>query len=747
MFKIALLNVFFLVVGLGLGTLAVFSLLDDDVSAPQEDSEPTVERDTELVSSPEPAPVVSLHAETVTERSDPVVSPDEIGSEDPRITGIVLTKNGEPFEGASVSATPIPDRKRSNKKPQTAGDREPDGSADQVADRVQETRNTRKQTVTDSRGEFSLTDLQDDRYEIHITAPGHEISRDGRLWIKAHPGDHLEFLATTIIKVPVEIVLPDGEEPSVATVRYTQHKENGSLGSTLDWSAQDPVVDLYAGDFTLSVTSKHGGRRYVSRKQRVSILPDTTPEGLRFELTVRLGMKGKVTFPKGEAPRHADVVVIAGEQDQEVNPKLWKRPDKKAPIWPTEYSYRLQIDEPGTYHVGVARSRGLEPVVYETVEVSDGIVLQDLEVPPLKPSEYVVVWALDSDGEVLDRVYLSTGRRTEKRSASRPALSFKREDGAHLVLHYEGDDEDWLKDAFFFVEVESPFYGRKTVQYRAAEKEEIQVQFDDPASLDVTMDGYIGSGLEGMLSLSVKQLRGKRSSRKGRPKYRPGGHFVNSLGRVKFDILKPGEAEVVVSVKTKSGSQHVARGHPVVLKVGENHLEIPVPALHSLTVLFPETIAPGTGVKLDSADRGHRFFDGGPNVGEDRRVVFEELPAGEYTVSILDLGGSGQMNVSLAQDLEVVFEPRAINALRVSIQDPDGALARAGFEDGDLIIGFDQVKFESMGQMQLAFSGALTRALVSFTVLRGERQMEIPIEPAKIIGSNNHGGRIDPASR
>lgn len=222
---------------------------------------------------------------------------------------------------------------------------------------------------------------------------------------------------------------------------------------------------------------------------------------------------------------------------------------------------------------------------------------------------------------------------------------------------------------------------------------------------------------------------------------------MDALGRMEFGPVEPGEYEVVVSVKADRHSSRPASRHPVVLVAGANRVEVPVPVLHTLTVLFPEDVAPGSSLRLRSAESRSIFFGGNKKVGKDGRVVYESLPSGEFSLTTYGGAGSGQMTILLDRDLEVRFEPEVINALRVRIDNPEGSLARAGFQSGDLVVGFDQVEFESMLQMRAAFAASMSRKSASFTVLRGDRRVEIPVEPRKLMGGGDQGGSMEPASR
>ncbi|MCH7708151.1 MAG: hypothetical protein IH884_06660 [Myxococcales bacterium] len=88
--------------------------------------------------------------------------------------------------------------------------------------------------------------------------------------------------------------------------------------------------------------------------------------------------------------------------------------------------------------------------------------------------------------------------------------------------------------------------------------------------------------------------------------------------------------------------------------------------------------------------------------------MFERLPAGKYKLSMSDeMGLGGEMKVVVDGDLTVIFDPKELNALLVSITDDASYLATVGLRDGDLIIGINGKEFKNMMQMQVSFMGAM----------------------------------------
>jgi type II secretory pathway component PulC len=105
------------------------------------------------------------------------------------------------------------------------------------------------------------------------------------------------------------------------------------------------------------------------------------------------------------------------------------------------------------------------------------------------------------------------------------------------------------------------------------------------------------------------------------------------------------------------------------------------------------------------------------------------------------------MHVVVPRDREIRWDPKPINALAVSVDDPEGYLARAGFRTGDLVVGINGTAFTDMLQMQGVFMSAMGKEEARLTVLRGGAELELTINPQKIMKQDNLGGEFEPSSR
>ncbi len=110
-------------------------------------------------------------------------------------------------------------------------------------------------------------------------------------------------------------------------------------------------------------------------------------------------------------------------------------------------------------------------------------------------------------------------------------------------------------------------------------------------------------------------------------------------------------------------------------------------------------------------------------------------------------GAARTLTVTVPGARVVHFPMPPLNALAVSVSDSAGALAAAGFVDGDLIVGTGEEAFEELEQMQFAFTSAMNSDEAMLTVLRGRTRIELRIARRSLSGGQRLGGRMRPTSR
>jgi hypothetical protein len=208
-------------------------------------------------------------------------------------------------------------------------------------------------------------------------------------------------------------------------------------------------------------------------------------------------------------------------------------------------------------------------------------------------------------------------------------------------------------------------------------------------------------------------------------------------GRISFGPLEPGEYDLTLFAGSGERWTSVpAWTRRVTLGAGRNALTLPMPRLFMLSVADPE----GRPETLTFVMEG-QGNDLPVRVDEAGRAAFGPLPEGRYQLR----RGDGMMRITLPGPSDVVFHPQPYNALRMTVADPDGLWARAGFADGDLIVAIDGKELESADDIRAAIAAAPAK-VVTFAVLRGGRRIEVQAS-AKDVVRGDMGGSLDWTTR
>ncbi|MGA1202727.1 MAG: hypothetical protein ACO4BJ_07050 [Planctomycetota bacterium] len=358
---------------------------------------------------------------------------------------------------------------------------------------------------------------------------------------------------------------------------------------------------------------------------------------------------------------------------------------------------------PGEYLVGIAH-RGGAVSALTTVVVGSEVVVVDLDLPPLAGSA-VPVRILAPDGGVTP-VQLGL-RLADLRAVHFPHSSTTDADGTVWIAPGEriasalrGGDEEVL------LTITSVDYGVREIPF---DGRPLTWRFEEPARvrfeiIDENRAGAVGSGPG---SVEVRAEDGSLL----------GSWWIGS--GEELPPLPPGPVECFV--RGRGGFDVGERWAPpmrAVLRPGLNELRIRIPVRHSLAVRWsPEDR--GRGLTLLSLE--HPPLDRLQFASEIRGMVlfFHGLPPGSYALR----GERGWHPVTVPADTEVTFDPRPVEALRLSLVRPGDAAARAALDatplrEGDILV-------EEGGPSISVLQGSHSPALVSLPVLRGGAPIEV----------------------
>ena len=301
------------------------------------------------------------------------------------------------------------------------------------------------------------------------------------------------------------------------------------------------------------------------------------------------------------------------------------------------------------------------------------MVTRDLVVPPLDASDFVILWAYGPNGERLQDIQVSTGVRSSHGIGGGGGTALRRSDGSWVVLHFPitGPSSDRKPaDTIYEVTVHSPRFGDKSVQYRRDETSEITVTFGDPCVLHVTVEGFRGSGKEDALRVALVGSGAKSSGSMMAFQAVP----LDTEGTASFGPYEPGAYDIVLGLAASRSSVSTIGRFPVTLSQGLNDVTVTLPELYSVTLLVGDSPSKDRlYLERIQGDFDYRRAYGTPE--ENGAIRFSDLPAGRYELR----DRSGRMPIEIPRDQILEFAPKPVNARRVTVEDPSGYLAEAGF--------------------------------------------------------------------
>ena len=536
------------------------------------------------------------------------------------ITGTVTSKNGTPMEGVVVRAMPNIPRKRLS-EPKIGIGLPPDRELEEIVrERVVRILGARRRRVfagTGPDGRYELTELADREYTVRPFHNGFVfLPARGSKASHARPGATVDFVADPVVEVRVTPLLPDGSEPETATLII--RVEMGQWPWNLVWSRGDPTVNLRPGrhEFMARV-----GDHYRSPRVEAVVTAEGPPPDVKLTLESCTAISGHVRMPDGEETHSIKVYVLQVPSRRKPKADLLLSAGRKIGVASHDaYHFYLGDAKPGTYAVGAGWHADRIDIV-ELAEVSQGTTKVDLCLPPVDPKEYVLVRVLGPEGRPVKCASISTtcSQTSFSRSGS---YWIRRTDGSYWVAHADWVERSGERDenTRYAVRISVNEYGERQVTYRPGEDAEVTVRLDSPTSLEIVLGGYADSELQGLLRLRVIQdSKTKAYTSPRSPDWK---------GRAVFP-LQPGPYEILLYSKISERAWAVASRMLVTVSAGENHVALPLPRLHTLTVIVPER---ATLLYLRPSDRTPDYFTVHRVVGKDRKVVVDRLPAGEYFV-------------------------------------------------------------------------------------------------------------------
>jgi hypothetical protein len=584
------------------------------------------------VAGPEPAVGRSRAASpTLREALGSIPMPAEVARGEGTIRGHIRTKGGEPIAGARVVATPSQERpRRKYRRGLAARDEEDveDWVRRAVAGRKWREA-ARREARTDATGAYTITGLTDAKHSVAAYSVGYHImAARGSSAYNVKPDATVDFLARPVIELAVDVLRPDGSRPSQAQIECrgeSTRKEN--------WLPDERWIQLWPGTYTVRAVADQ------SRSEEQTILVEAGKPGpsLVFRLKESPGVRGRILFPPELQPAQVSVYALRFAGAEPPNDARLTAEGKNTS---TAGAYAFENLEPGGYLVGAGYGNKSVDVT-AVVRIADEVVEQHLQLPPPDTDHFVIVHVFGPEGERPASVRFETSYSGGSFGGSGGGRAFPRSDGAHYVPHHSWDTLRYGSnhpDPHWYVKAIADGFGAIKKEYAPGRDHELTIRFRPGARLTARIAGFVDSGHEGHL-LVVLKAEGEYAylGRRFREE------FPDEKGRQMLGPVQPGRYEAILVLRRPLGVSWPLNHIPLELRPGENELAIPLPALHTLTVVSE----PGRRVSVVAAEDRHNMRSLQRSTGEDGKATFEHLPTGAYRVTVRKKTGRKHESVTI----------------------------------------------------------------------------------------------------
>jgi hypothetical protein len=578
------------------------------------------------VAAPRVAPPPSLRA--VLDR----IPAPEVPRGEGTIRGYVRMEGGEPVADALVVARPTSGGPRRKYRRGLAGpdEQEVDKWVYDLVARRKGRDAARREARTDTAGAYEITGVTDAKHSVSAFAAGFQCTAArGSSAYNVRPNATVDFVARPVVEVAVDVLRPDGSRPPRATIEC-----RGAATRKESWFPGERWIQLWPGTYTVRAVVDQ------SRSEEQTILVEAGRPGpsLVFRLEESPGLRGRILFPPELQAAQVSVytLLFAGTE-----PPDHARLTAEGKNTSTAGAYAFENLEPGSYLVGAGYG-DKSVAATAVVRIGDGVVEQDLQLPPPDAERFVIVHVLGPEGERPSSVRFETSYSGGSLGASGGGRSFLRSDGAYFVPHHSWDTLRYGSnhaDPRWFVKAVSDDFGAIKKEYSPGKDKELTIRFQPGARLTARIAGYVDSGHEGHLLVALKEA-GAYDPYLGR---RHRELMPDEEGRQLLGPFQPGSYEAILVLRRPLGVSWPLERVPLVLRPGENELAIPLPALHTLTVV--SKAGRRVSVVSDEDRYGRRTLQ--RSIDADGKATFEHLPAGAYRVTVRNQTGAKHQSATV----------------------------------------------------------------------------------------------------
>ena len=692
-----------------------------------------------------PAPASVSEAEVRRLVEGVAASEESRAAGDGAISGRVTGPTGAGLAGALIRVVRVSERRP--RSASSLGDGPPaqddlEAVVRRAVERHSQERSNTYEVRSGADGAYRIEGLPEATWRVFAYLEGHALDAIGDSY-GIPTGAVVDYRAEPVIAVPVRVVGRSGQLVQEADLVLEQSLGGASSEETVRWSAEEPTLRLRPGRYELHAVA---GLRKDRSSESTRLALDAGVQASEVVLTLRdrLGVRARVYDGPGEriegrlmarmmplaAGEEVDLTLLADSNQTE-----WVQPSR---------TFEFLDLKAGSYAVGVSWGWGGPIAAHEVVQVVDEIVELDLQLPALDEQEFLRVRVLDDAGRDVPGVNFMFRHEQGGGSSSSSLQSLTTASGVHLLSIPARQREAYFAGTeghSFQLQVSAGELGSATADLAPGQLD-LTVSMTAPARLEVTVAGYVGSGYEGRLSISVG-LAGERS-------FTSHGERISSEGVQVFEGLQPGDHRAILRLVPKGeggfswGTEIAAIDLP--LTAGDNFATLTIPSLHSFRVLSADA-KEGANISLRSSSNASDFATYHRSEFDAEGVaLFEDVPAGDYILSGSFASGA-TMEVRVPTG-DITYEPKPVNALRVTIEDETGDLHRIGLRTGDLVIGRDGREFEDIKDLQgLQVLMQSKSAEFELMVQRGSQVLTFPVKGTDIGDWKTFGGDLDPASR
>ncbi len=494
-------------------------------------------------------------------------------------------------------------------------------------------RDARRTSTTGADGRYAVRQLADSPHSLRAYHDDYDVTPVSRA-NRVSDGAVVDFLARPVGAVRVEVKLPEGGAPEIATLHW---KSADGQSGRATWSPSEPTVRLGVGTCTVHAVAWLP-TPMESEPVEHAVGDAETIGTLVLALKGRRVLTASVKTSEGILrPRRIRFRMRRIENGEEIDPEsLVKEKTQRDPHSPTPGQAMWFDIEPGRYVVA-AFMDGDRLLAWGTAEVGEEATEIELQAEEPDTAHTMVVKVLGPDGGPLPgEVSFRFLVKNAKRTSTHRAHALQRADGAWLV-YFDRIPEKAERQAQLRVGTRQHGGAIEAVRLQAGEV--VTFKFDQAAFLKLKLDGYSGSGVEGALYAALRTEAGADG-------WRP----IKPDGTCDLNGVQPGDYQLQLIVR-RGGSSWGILSRPIRMRPGEDQQRVALPALHSLRVRWAGRRRQRQAI-LDFADTNLGKFRRRMLLDNKKIATFHGLAAGTYVVRV----SNKRQEVRVPSGREIVLE-------------------------------------------------------------------------------------------